>query len=186
MLTPTHAKHLMAGLLTATLVTVAQAETFTLSSPDLGNPPVMRDEFVFNGFGCAGGNLSPALEWTTPPAGTRSFAITMYDPDAPTGSGWWHWVAFNLPDATRQLPTGASTANQLPEGTVEGRTDYGTTGYGGPCPPEGHGTHRYQFKVFALNVDQLALPADASAALVGFMLNQHAVGIAELEVGYSR
>lgn len=165
---------------------LASADSFRLTSPDLGSPPTMHEQFVFDGFGCNGGNQSPALEWSEPPAGTRSLALTVYDPDAPTGSGWWHWVTFNLPADTRSLPTNASRGENMPVGATQGKTDYGTAGYGGPCPPVGHGEHRYQFKLFALDVPRLDLPSDASAALVGFMLNQHRLGIAELEVTYGR
>lgn len=176
-----------ASTLTITLASsLAMAESFTLSSPDIAGGQMLTNTFVFNGFGCSGENRSPALNWKNAPAGTRSFAVTVYDPDAPTGSGWWHWVAFNLPAATQALVQNASASKQLPAGTVESRTDYGQPGYGGACPPEGHGPHRYQFRVFALDVPSLDLPADASAALVGFMLNQHKLGVAELEAKYQR
>lgn len=173
-------------LLLSVLSSLAQAQDFVLSSSDLGEPAVMSSDFVFNGFGCQGKNRSPALHWDNPPAGTRSFAVTVYDPDAPTGSGWWHWVVFNLPAHTRNLPTNASAGKGLPQGAVESRTDYGTAGYGGPCPPQGHGEHRYQFRVFALDTERLDLDSDASAALVGFMLHQHKLAVAEFEVGYQR
>lgn len=184
--TPRKNRHPGAALLATILASTAQADSFQLSSPDLGEPPTMQETFVFNGFGCQGQNLSPALDWTAPPAGTKSFAVTVYDPDAPTGSGWWHWVAFNLPGDARHLPTGASSQHEMPEGTVESRTDFGAPGYGGPCPPEGHGDHHYQFRIFALDVDHLELSKESPAALVGYMLNQHALGVAELETTYSR
>lgn len=186
MLTSRITRYVAATIAAGAIMTTAQADDFQLVSPDFGQPPTMQPSFVFNGFGCEGDNLSPALEWSAPPTGTRSFAITVYDPDAPTGSGWWHWLAYNLPANTRSLPTGASDGSGMPEGSVQGRSDYGSMSYGGPCPPVGHGDHRYQFRVFALDVPHLDLPPDSSAALVGFMLNQHALDIAELEVTYRR
>ena len=96
----------------------------------------MAMEQVYNGFGCTGKNLSPQLSWDKAPSGTKSFAITAYDPDAPTGSGWWHWIAFNIPASVNSLDSGAS-GNSMPAGTVESRTDYGSTGFGGACPPVG-------------------------------------------------
>ena len=135
------------------------------------------------GFGCDGGNTSPHLAWRDIPAGTKSFAVTVYDPDAPTGSGWWHWVMFNIPATTRELPADAGNPQSrlAPAGSVQSRTDYGTPGFGGACPPAGDKPHRYQFKVFALDVERLDLAPESSAALVGFMLNAHKLGVAELE-----
>ncbi len=173
---------LLAGLSVSTL---AQAERFQLSSPDMSPNQPLAAEFVFNGFGCQGGNQSPALRWNTPPAGTRSLAITVYDPDAPTGSGWWHWQVVNLPASTRELPRNASVSG-LPAGAVQTRTDFGQPGYGGACPPPGHGRHRYQFTVWALSSEQLPLNAEASGAMTGYMLRQHALGQASLTVKYAR
>ena len=173
---------LLAGLSVSTL---AQAERFQLSSPDVSPGQPLAAEFVFKGFGCDGGNQSPALRWSTPPAGTRSLAITVYDPDAPTGSGWWHWQVVNLPASTRELARNASVSG-LPAGAVQTRTDFGKPGYGGACPPPGHGKHRYQFTVWALDVASLPLDGEASGALTGYMLRQHALGQAQLTVHYSR
>lgn len=161
---------------------------FTLSSPDIQSGKRMADTFVFNSFGCTGQNLSPALAWKNAPKGTKSFAVTAYDPDAPTGSGWWHWVVYNLPAETRSLPQGAGdiTGAHLPEGSVQGRTDFGSASYGGPCPPVGHGTHHYTFTVYALKTDKLELPTDASAAMVGFMIHANTLGKARFTAVYSR
>jgi Raf kinase inhibitor-like YbhB/YbcL family protein len=124
------------------------------------------------GFGCSGGNRSPHLRWEGAPEGTRSFAVTCYDPDAPTGSGFWHWVVVNIPPNVTELPEGAGNpGGQLPAGALQTRTDVGQPGYVGPCPPPGHGDHRYQFTVFALNTDQLQVNADTSAAIVGFQMH---------------
>ena len=158
----------------------ASAQTFTLHSTDLGGQATQKQ--VFNGFGCTGENLSPQLHWEHAPAGTRSFALTLHDPDAPTGSGWWHWVAFDIPAGTRTLPTGAGNpALQLmPKGAVQSMTDFGSPGYGGPCPPAGHGPHMYLLTLHALDVESLGLDAKANPALVGFMLRQHTLQKASL------
>jgi Raf kinase inhibitor-like YbhB/YbcL family protein len=125
------------------------------------------------GFGCAGGNKSPQLSWSDAPAGTKSFAVTCFDPDAPTGSGFWHWVVANIPPSVTQLSldAGNPAANLMPAGALQTRTDFGAPGYGGPCPPEGDHPHRYLFTVYACSLDKLPVQADTSAAIVGFYLN---------------
>lgn len=164
----------------------AWAAEFRLTSADIADNKRMDDRHVFAGFGCSGGNLSPALAWSDAPAGTKSFAITAYDPDAPTGSGWWHWVVFNLPAATHALPAGAGAKGTgLPGGAVQSRTDFGAPGYGGPCPPPG-APHRYVFTVHALDVDKLPLDEQSSGAMVGFMLHSHAISRASLTALYGR
>lgn len=161
---------------------------FTLTSPVLKEGATLQMAQVANVFGCTGKNLSPALAWDNVPAGTKSLAVTVYDPDAPTGSGWWHWVAFNLPPTLKSLPEGAGEAEgkALPKGTVQVRNDYGTPGFGGACPPPGAKPHRYVFTVHALNVDALPLDAGATPAAVGFYLNQHRLGTATLTAKYGR
>lgn len=125
------------------------------------------------GFGCSGGNKSPHLAWSGAPADTKSFAVHCFDPDAPTGSGFWHWVVVNIPPTVTELALDAGNpkGNLLPKGALQTRTDFGAPGYGGPCPPEGHGPHRYQFTLFAVKLDALPVNADTSAAIVGFYLN---------------
>ncbi|WP_042442773.1 YbhB/YbcL family Raf kinase inhibitor-like protein [Azospirillum sp. B510] len=176
------------ALMAALLLAASPAEAFELHSPDFTEKSPIPTRNVFSGFGCTGGNQSPALSWSAPPAGTRSFAITIYDPDAPTGSGWWHWVVFNLPADTRGLPAGAGDGAKpkLPAGAVQSRTDYGTPGYGGPCPPQGDEPHRYVVTVHALKVDSLSLPPEPSAAMVGFNLNAASLGKASLTARYGR
>ena len=120
------------------------------------------------------------------PDGTRSFAVTLYDPDAPTGSGWWHWVVYNLPTSTTSLAPGAGSGEGLPAEATQGRTDFGSTGYGGPCPPKGDEPHRYVFTVYALDVPNLDIPPEATAARVGFSLNAHALDRPTLTGRYSR
>ena len=157
------------------------AVRFTLSSDDLTHGRLMPNQQVYRGFGRDGGNRSPHLRWENAPAGTRSFVVTLFDPDAPTGSGWWHWVVVDVPARTRELPSGASRSDQLPAGARETRTDFGTAGYGGAAPPPGE-IHRYVFTVHALDVERLDLPADASAAMVGFLVHAHSLGKASLTV----
>jgi len=160
---------------------------FTLVSPDIGKDnPISLDQ-VFNGFGCKGKNLSPALFWSAPPAGTQSFAIMVHDPDAPTGSGFWHWVVYNIPAAEVSIPAEAGDVKKkgMPVGSVQGRNDYGTFGYGGPCPPPGK-PHHYHFRIFALKVPKLDVPSDATAALIGFEVNANKLGEADLVGMYGR
>lgn len=167
---------------------VAMADSFTLTSPQLTQGALIGSEQVFNGFGCEGGNVSPALYWKGAPADAKSFAVTVYDPDAPTGSGWWHWVIFNIPADTNSLSKGAGdpTAGLAPAGSVQSRTDFGKPGYGGPCPPVGDKPHRYQFTVYALKVDKLPLDENAPAAMVGFYLHQNIIDKAVLMARYGR
>lgn len=173
--------------LAASLAGTALADEFTLTSPDIAEGATIAEAHVFAGFGCTGGNISPALTWIGAPEGTKSFALTVYDPDAPTGSGWWHWIMFNIPADVTSLPQGAgSEGGTLPDGAIQSRTDYGAPGYGGPCPPEGAAPHHYEFKIHALSVDSLPLDADASGALVGFMVNANSLGTAQLTAIYGR
>jgi Raf kinase inhibitor-like YbhB/YbcL family protein len=160
---------------------------FTLVSPDIGKDnPIALDQ-VFNGFGCKGKNLSPALFWSGAPAGTQSFAIMVHDPDAPTGSGFWHWVVYNIPASAVSIPAEAGDVKKkgMPVGVVQGRNDFGAFGYGGPCPPPGK-PHHYHFRVFALKVPKLDVPNDATAALIGFNVNANKIAEADLVGMYGR
>ena len=181
-------KSLFAASLLLLAGTAAQAAGFSLTSPTIKPGSMLTDTQVFNGFGCEGKNVSPALKWSGAPAGTKSFAVTVYDPDAPTGSGWWHWVVFNIPAGANELPAGAGSADGkgLPAGAVQGRTDFGAPGFGGACPPKGDKPHRYIFTVHALKTEKLDVPADATAALVGFMINANRLGKASFEAKYGR
>ena len=180
---------LVAGAAVAGLAApLAHAAGFTLSSPTIQRGGLLSEAQVFNGFGCTGQNISPALEWKNPPKGTRSFAVTVYDPDAPTGSGWWHWVVYNIPAASTMLAEGAGSADgkSMPIGAVQGRTDFGAPGFGGACPPKGDKPHRYVFTVFALKIEKIEAPADGTAALVGFMVNANKIGQASFTAYYGR
>ena len=160
--------------------------TFTLSSTDLGGQATSSAEF--NGFGCTGENQSPQLSWENAPEGTKSFAVTMYDPDAPTGSGWWHWLVFDIPGNTSELVSGAGNTklNLTPEGVIQSITDYGLYGYGGPCPPKGHGLHQYIITVYALKTDKLGLNENSNPALVGYYLWNNTLAKASLITYYER
>jgi Raf kinase inhibitor-like YbhB/YbcL family protein len=166
----------------------AHAEAFKLTSPDFKEGGAIKEQNAGNVMGCTGENVSPALEWKNPPAGTKSFVLMVRDPDAPTGSGFWHWVVYNIPADATSLPAGAGKANSttLPKGAVQSNTDMAAPGYIGPCPPPGAGKHHYDFTLFALKVEKLELPANASAAFVGFNANANALGKAKLTGVYAR
>ncbi|MBL8480795.1 MAG: YbhB/YbcL family Raf kinase inhibitor-like protein [Rhodocyclaceae bacterium] len=174
--------------LAAALPLTVTAGGFSLRSSDLDAARPIPEKHVFKGFGCEGGNVSPALEWKGAPQGTKSFALTVYDPDAPTGSGWWHWLVINIPATTTQLEAGAgdAAAGKLPAGALQTRTDFGSTGWGGPCPPKGDKPHHYIFTIHALKTDKIDLPADAPAAMVGYMINANRLAKASFTAHYGR
>ncbi len=167
---------------------LAHAAGFSLTSSDLSVSQPIGNKHVFNGFGCTGDNLSPALRWQGAPQAAQSFALTVYDPDAPTGSGWWHWVMIDIPGDVKELPQGAGdvAAGKAPAGARQMRTDFGKAGWGGPCPPQGDKPHRYIFTVHALKVPKLDVPEDATAALVGYMINANRIGKASFTARYGR
>jgi len=174
------------ALVVAALAPGVVAADLGVTSAQFGDGDYLANEQVFAGFGCKGDNVSPALSWSGVPAGTRSIAVTVYDPDAPTGSGWWHWVVANLPASTRSLAKGAGGGDGLPAGAVQVRTDFGKPGYGGPCPPAGDHPHRYLFTVHALDVDKLDVGAESSPVLVGFYLHFHTLAKGTLMGLYKR
>jgi Raf kinase inhibitor-like YbhB/YbcL family protein len=181
----------IAGLCALTLfasAATANAAGFTLSSPTIKPNSTLGQDQVFNSFGCTGKNISPALKWSGAPKDTKSFAVTVYDPDAPTGSGWWHWVTYNIPASVTELAQGAGEAGgaQMPKGAMQGKTDFGSAAFGGACPPPGDKPHHYIFTVFALKTDKIDVPADASAALVGYMLNANKLGKASFTARFGR
>ncbi len=145
---------------------------FSLASTDIAQGRPIPMQF----WGCTDTGISPELSWSGAPAATQSYAVTLFDPDAPTGSGFWHWQAWDIPAGTTSLPTGAT----LPAGAVNGRNDGGGFGYTGPGPPPGDLTHHYRFTVVALDVPSLELPADTPDAVVGFVIGEHAIGSASL------
>ena len=175
------------GALFIAAASIAGAGSFQLSSSTIKPNARLAEAQVFDGFGCSGKNISPALKWSGAPAGTRSYAVTIYDPDAP-GSGWWHWVVYNIPASASEIPQGAGGAGGkgLPSGSVQGRTDFGAPGYGGACPPQGDKPHRYIFTVHALKVDKLDVSPDSPPAQVGRMIDANRLDKASLTATYSR
>ena len=158
--------------------------TFRLTSTDFKDGDRLPQAQVFNGMGHAGGNLSPQLAWDGVPEGTQSFVVTCYDPDAPTGSGWWHWVVVDLPADVRTLAQGAGSGRAPPPpAALQTRTDFGPPGYGGAAPPPGP-PHRYIFTVHALKVASIGVGADVSPAYVGFNVHFNVLGSASLTALY--
>ena len=165
------------------LLTLASfsSQAFEVSSNDIHEGQLMKSEFTFSGMGCSGENISPQLSWKDAPEGTKSFAITVFDPDAPTGSGWWHWLALNIPANVSSVAKGSPMKDVL-----QTKNDFGTMSYGGACPPAGNGMHRYQYTVWALPQEKIDLPADISPAVVGYTLNSMALDKAVLTATYVR
>ncbi|WP_426512170.1 YbhB/YbcL family Raf kinase inhibitor-like protein [Dactylosporangium sp. McL0621] len=152
------------------------AARFAVASPDVRDGGKFPADMFANAFGCAGTNARPRLRWSSPPDGTRSLAVTMYDPDAPTGSGFWHWLAWDLPAGTRTLDAAE------PAGTVDGTGDAGAPGYLGPCPPAGDVGHHYEITVYALDTPSLALPASTPPAVAAFTMGPHVIAYGRLTV----
>lgn len=179
---------LISSILLSGVLTSVFADDFRISSPTFDPDKPLPMLHVFNGFGCEGDNQSPELHWTAAPADTKSFAVTLYDPDAPTGSGWWHWVVYNIPASIHSLPPNAGSVDgkYLPAGAVQGVTDFGQRGFGGACPPIGSKPHRYILTVYALKVAALPVPPDATSAMIGFMINDNMLGSAVVQSTYSR
>ncbi|MGB0910333.1 MAG: YbhB/YbcL family Raf kinase inhibitor-like protein [Nitrospirales bacterium] len=158
----------------ATAIASAQAGDFRLTSPDvIEGQPITAAQYS-NVFGCNGANARPTLEWSGAPEGTKSYAVTFYDQDAPTGSGFWHWVLTDISATANGIAADAD-----PVGSIEGNTDVGQPGYLGPCPPIGR-KHKYVYTVHALDVNTLGVPEGATAALTGFYIFQHRLGKATL------
>ena len=171
-------------ILSALMASGLMGGSFTLQSNDLEGQLSTAQEF--NSFGCSGSNMSPQLQWKDAPKGTKSFAITVYDPDAPTGSGWWHWLVVNISKDTTNISTDASAQGKLPKGALETMTDYGSAAFGGACPPQGDKAHAYIFTVHALDVEKLDVNAKSDSALVGYMINQHVIQKATVMSYYQR
>ncbi len=163
----------------------ASASEFKLISNDISEGHQLSLDHVFKGFGCEGKNVSPHLSWSGAPAETKSYAITVYDPDAPTGSGWWHWNLVNIPATTSSVARAVKSGERSLDGSTSLKNDYGSIGFGGACPPPGE-VHRYQFTVHALGVEKIELPENASNALAGFMINANSLATAKITAVYTR
>jgi Raf kinase inhibitor-like YbhB/YbcL family protein len=170
------------AVLPALLLVSASASAFELKSNDLKPHAKIPDEYVFNGMSCTGKNVSPELHWSGAPKDTKSFAVTVYDPDAPTGSGWWHWIVINIPATTTSLEKGWKSNGT--NGT-EIASDFGQPGYGGPCPPPGK-PHHYIFTVYALKTAKLDVPAGATHAVARFMILANTIKKASFTAEYGR
>jgi Raf kinase inhibitor-like YbhB/YbcL family protein len=153
---------------------------FELTSDDVAEGGTIAEAHVFDGFGLTGGNASPHLRWSGAPEGTAGYVVTILDPDAPTGSGFWHWTVVNLPADVTELPTGAGSSDEtLPgSGAFHVRSDYGPRAYGGPAPLAGPKRHRYIFTVHALD-EPLDVAPDTAPAAVGFNLHFHTLARAQ-------
>ncbi|HKE48064.1 MAG TPA: YbhB/YbcL family Raf kinase inhibitor-like protein [Rhodanobacteraceae bacterium] len=158
-----------------------RADGFTLESASFGPNTTLATKHVYNKSECNGGNVSPELHWSGAPAGTKSFAVTMFDPDARGGVGWWHWLLFDIDAKTTSLEAGAGAA----AGT-SAKNDFGETGYGGPCPPRGDKPHHYVFTVYALGTEHLGVDANADAAAVKTALEANALLSTSLQALYGR
>jgi len=182
-------RYCSAALVLGFATLTAHAQGFRVTSPDLHDSRPIDNKFVFKGFGCTGDNISPTLRWSNAPPGTKSFALMVHDPDAPTGgAGFWHWVVVDIPATTTSLEQGAGAADgaKLPAGARQINTDFGAPGWGGPCPPVGDKPHRYHATLYALKVEKLELPPNATASLVGFMVNANAIGKSTTTGTYGR
>ncbi|MBO0811956.1 MAG: YbhB/YbcL family Raf kinase inhibitor-like protein [Microlunatus sp.] len=165
---------------------IAEVPSFTLTSTDFTDGAEMPKPNVSGIFGAGGEDISPQLSWTGFPAQTRSFVVTMYDPDAPTGSGFWHWAVVDIPASVTSLPSGAGDENGsgLPEGAFQLTNDGGLKRYLGAAPPEGHGKHRYFTAVHAVDVESLGIPPESTNAFLGFNLHSHTLARAVLTPWY--
>ena len=157
-------------------------QALTIGSNDIAAGKTISNEYVFNGMGCSGKNISPEVHWADAPKETKSFALTVYDPAAPTGSGFWHWIVYNIPATSKGFEKGWKSSAET--GT-EIANDYGIAHFGGPCPPPGK-PHPYIFTIHALNTEKLDLPAGATNAVARFMIEGATIKKENFKAYYGR
>ncbi len=167
---------------------LAMANEFSLQVSEIKNNQKIPAKYIFNGFGCDGKNISPEISWQNTPKEAKSFALTVYDPDAPTGSGWWHWLVINIPATQTSITKNFGSENKfrLNQKIKQIRNDYGVFNYGGPCPPKGDKPHRYIFTLHALKTEELELDETATAAKAGYFINQNSISSAKIEGIFDR
>ncbi len=179
---------MMIGLFVTALVTATAvpAKALTLTSGDIRDGARVPQQQIYTG--CGGGNVSPELSWNGAPANTKSFALTVFDPDAPHRGGWWHWIALGIPASQHHLARGAGTVagGTMPKGTVQGTNDFGEIGYDGPCPPKGNRPHRYQFVLWALDTTVVPFSADVKGPAAAMWLMEHTIAKATMTPVYGR
>ena len=180
--------HACALLAAITFASAAFAADFKLESPDVGPDKSLAQDFVYKGYGCTGENHSPALAWSGAPAGTKSYAVTLFDPDAMQGKGFWHWLIFDIPATTTSLSrdTGKSDGSKTPPGALQTKNDFRTLGYGGSCPPTSDEPHGYLYSVYALKVEKLEVGANASPSVVLAAIEANSIGKATLGYHFGR
>jgi len=183
-----HAMILVTVFLAAAALGPAFAADFQLTSTDIGPDKPLAQEFVFSGFGCTGGNQSPALRWSGAPQGTKSYAVALFDPDAMQGRGFWHWLMVNIPASTTSLSrdAGKNDGSKLPSGAAQIKNGFRVVGYSGSCPPPTDEPHGYVMTVYALKVTTLAVPADATSAMMLAAIEAESLGKASLGYHFGR
>src|SRR6185437_9027685 len=174
------AKKLLILLSLTFLLYFTNAQEMIISSKDFKNGANLNQNQMANIYGCHGKNISPELSWSGIPKTAKSLAISVYDPDAPTGSGFWHWIIYYININTKFISNGASNTSHMPDNAVEALNDSGTKGYLGACPPKGDDKHRYEFTIYALDVDKLPVPKNATSPLIRFILYKHIISKAAI------
>ena len=177
-----------AALLASVAFSSALAADFQLTSSDIGPDRPLAQDFVFSGFGCTGGNQSPALNWSGAPQGTKSYAVALFDPDAMQGKGFWHWLMVNIPAHITALSrdAGKNDGSKSPSGSVQIRNGFRAAGYSGSCPPPSDEPHGYVMTVYAIKVNKLDVPADATSRIMLAAIEANSLGNASLTYHFGR
>jgi Raf kinase inhibitor-like YbhB/YbcL family protein len=179
---------LLTACIASTLCAAAHAADFKLTSADIGPDKPLAQDFVFNGFGCTGGNQSPALSWSGAPPSTKSYAIALFDPDAMQGRGFWHWLVVNIPASVDALArdAGKNDGSKLPSGVQQIKNGFRASGYSGSCPPPSDEPHAYVMTVYALKTASIEVPADATPAVILASIETNSIGKASLTYHFGR